>query len=131
MTKMVEALNENGGDFKRVIKGSIISIAITIILLIVFSVILTYTSVSEKVIPTVTIIITVISILFGSIFCMSNIKKNGIINGIFIGLIYIGVIYLLSSIIKHNFALNIKSVIMIICSILSGAIGRIIGVNRK
>jgi len=131
MVKMSETLNENGGNIKRIIKGSIISIALTMILLIIFSVLLTYTSISENVIPSVVIVFTVVSILIGSALCLSNVKKNGIVNGMIIGLIYIGVIYLLSSIIKGNFALNTKSIIMIVCSVLSGAVGGIIGVNRK
>ena len=131
MIKMSEALNENGGDIKKIIKGSLVSLVITLISLIIFSILLTYTSISENVIPTVTIILTIVSILIGSSLCMSTVKKNGIIKGIIIGLIYIGLIYILSSMIEGNFALNTKSIIMIICALLSGAVGGIIGVNKK
>ena len=48
-----------------------------------------------------------------------------------VGLIYITLIYLLSSIITGNFLLNTKSMIMIITSVLTGALGGIIGVNKK
>ena len=48
-----------------------------------------------------------------------------------VGLIYITLIYLLSSIITGNFLLNINSIIMIIVSVLTGAVGGIIGVNMK
>ena len=49
----------------------------------------------------------------------------------FVGLIYIAIIYLLSSIVTGNFLLNITSIIMIITSVLTGALGGIIGVNKK
>ena len=62
---------------------------------------------------------------------MSTVKKNGIINGVLIGLIYIGFIYILSSVIEGNFVLNLKSIIMIIGAIIAGAVGGIIGVNRR
>ena len=62
---------------------------------------------------------------------MSTVKRNGIINGVLIGLIYIGVIYILSSIIEGNFAIDLKSIIMIIGALLAGAVGGIIGVNKK
>ncbi len=131
MVKLTENLSESGNNIKKIIKGSIVSIIITLISLLIFASLLTYTNVSESTIPTVTIIITIISILIGSSLCMSTVKKNGIINGVAIGLIYIAFIYLLSSVIEGNFALNLKSIIMIIGAVLAGGLGGIIGVNRK
>lgn len=131
MINMSENISENGNNIKKVIKGSAFSIIITLIGLLVYSIILSYTSVSESTIPTIVIIITAISILIGSTISTSNIKKNGIINGMFVGLIYIAIIYLLSSIVTGNFLVNITSIIMIITSVLTGALGGIIGVNKK
>lgn len=130
MVKLSENLSESGNNIKKIIKGSVISIAITLIGLVIFASLLTYTSIAESTIPAVTIIITIISILIGSSLCMSTVKKNGIINGILVGLIYIAFIYILSSMIEGNFALNLKSIIMIVGSIIAGAVGGIIGVNR-
>ena len=131
MINVSENFSENGNNIKKVIKGSAFSIIITLIGLLIYSIILSYTSVSESTIPTIVIIITAISILIGSTISTSNIKKNGIINGMFVGLIYIAIIYLLSSIVTGNFLLNITSIIMIITSVLTGALGGIIGVNKK
>ncbi len=131
MINVSENISENGNNIKKVIKGSAFSIIITLIGLLVYSIILSYTSVSESTIPTIVIIITAISVLIGSTISTSNIKKNGIINGMFVGLIYIAIIYLLSSIVTGNFLLNITSIIMIITSVLTGALGGIIGVNKK
>lgn len=130
MVKLSENLSESGNNIKKIIKGSVISIAITLIGLVIFASLLTYTSIAESTIPAATIIITIISILIGSSMCMSTVKKNGIINGILIGLIYISFIYILSSVIEGTFALNLKSIIMIIGAVIAGAVGGIIGVNR-
>ena len=126
---MVKTIEKNDSNIKRIVIGSGISIGITIIGLIIFSLLLTYTNVSESTIPTVTIIIVGVSILIGSTITTINVKKNGIINGAIVGLIYILIIYLLSSIIEKEFSLNIYSIIMIASSIIAGAIGGIIGVN--
>ena len=131
MIKTSENSNENGNNIKRVLKGSAFSIVITLVGLLIYSIILSYTSVAESTMPTIIIIITGISILIGSTISTSNIKKNGIVNGMLVGLIYITLIYLLSSIITGNFLLNINSIIMIIVSVLTGAVGGIIGVNMK
>jgi len=104
---------------KRILKGSSISVGITAILLLIFSLLLAYTSLSENTIPVIIIIITGISILIGSGLSTLHIKKNGILNGMTIGLIYIIAIYLISSIISGNFSMNIYSIIMVIASIVT------------
>lgn len=131
MVNMSENISESGNNIKRIIKGSIFSIAITIIGILIYSLILSYTSVTENTMSTVIIIITAISILIGGTISTTNIKKNGILNGMFVGFTYIIIIYLLSSIITGDFSLNANSVIMIIASIIAGAVGGIIGVNKK
>ncbi len=128
---MSENISENGNNVKRIIKGSAFSIIITLIGLLIYSLLLSYTSVQESTMPTIIIIITAISILIGSTISTSNIKKNGIVNGMLVGIIYIATIYLISSIITGNFLLSSNSIIMIIASVLTGALGGIIGVNKK
>ena len=112
-------------------KGVIFSFITTLILLFLFSIVLSYTNISESVIAPVIIIITGISILMGSSLATLRIKKNGLINGAIIGGIYIVSLYLISSILNTGFSVNISSIIMIICGILSGIIGGIVGVNLK
>ena len=131
MVKISENLGESGNNIKKIIKGSLISLGITLVALLIFASLLTYTGVSESNIPTVTIIITIISILIGSSLCMKTVERNGIVNGAIIGLIYIIAIYLLSSFAEGEFTLNTYSIIMIIGSVIAGALGGIIGVNKK
>lgn len=132
MVKMKEMNSERTtGNLVRVLKGSIASIVITLVLLLIYSALLTYTSINENTMPIFIIAITAISILAGSLISSLNIKKNGLTNGTLVGLIYIVFIYLLSSIISTNFSLNIYSIIMMIVSVIAGAIGGIIGVNIR
>ena len=112
-------------------KGVFISLLFTIIFLIIFSTLLTYTNISEKLITPVIIVITAISIFIGSTIGNLKMNKNGLINGGAIGGIYIISIYVISSIISQNFALNMQSLIMIIIGIICGMFGGIIGVNSR
>lgn len=114
-----------------ILKGVGISILFTMVFLIIFSLILTYTSVPESAINAVIIVITAISILLGSSIVNIKIRKNGLINGAIIGVIYIVIIYLVSSLLNCKFTLNLQSIIMIIMAISFGILGGIIGVNRK
>ncbi|MBE5819906.1 MAG: TIGR04086 family membrane protein [Clostridiales bacterium] len=118
-------------NFINILKATGVAIVFTIILLFIYSIILTYTNTPEASIPTVIIIITGISILIASQMATRKLKKNGIINGGVVGLIYILGIYLISSIITGNFGFDLQSIIMCITSILVGCLGGIIGINMK
>ena len=122
---------EKNFDLKNIIRAGGIAIVITLALLFIFSILLTYTKISENTIPTVVIIISGLSILIATSIETKRLKKNGIITGGLIGLIYIFLIYLLSSIITKNFGLNTSSIIMCMTSIILGCLGGIIGINQK
>ena len=123
MKETIKNISTTGNNnFLLIIKGSIISIIITIIALIVFSLILAYSNVSESVVTPTVIGISGISILIGSILSSIKLKKGGMINGGIVGLIYITLIYFLSSIIDKDFSLDLSSIIMCITCILTGAV---------
>lgn len=116
---------------KVILKGSGVSFVSLLILLFAFSAILTYTNVEEGIIPITTIVINAISILIGSSIATIHLKKNGIINGLMIGFVYMLLIYLISSILNNSFQLELQSILLIVFGIIAGGIGGIIGVNIK
>lgn len=120
--------SSNNGVVK-ILKGIIYSFIITLISIFIFSIILTYTELSERTIPIVIIILTFISILIGSIIGVRKLAKNGMINGGIIGGIYVVLLYLISSILNTGFTFNIYTILMVVLGIISGIIGGIIGVN--
>ena len=113
----------------RVIKGSGFAIIISLILLLIYASLLTTTDISETTITPVVIIVSGISILIGSSISSFKIKNQGMLNGALVGLIYMVLIYLLSSILLTGFTMNLKSIIMILVGMMAGMVGGIIGVN--
>lgn len=128
---MVNVKENNSNGIVIILKGSLISIIATIVLLMIFAAVLTYSNINENSMPTVIIVVTALCILVGSQITTSKIKRNGIVNGALVGGIYILALYLISSIISKDFSLNIYSIIMMATSVLIGGIGGIIGVNKK
>ena len=114
-----------------VFKGIIISVLISIISLLIYSLILANSNIQENTIFPVVAIITSLSILIGSLISSTKIKNKGIINGGIVGGTYIIIIYILSSILSNNFSLNLYSLIMIAIAILAGMFGGVLGVNIK
>ncbi len=115
----------------RLIKGGISSIIISVILLFIYAIILTYTAVPESTMPLVITVVIGISILIGSSISSMKIKKNGFINGGVVGLIYMLFLYISSSMALSGFSMNLNTLILIISGIVVGMIGGIIGVNIK
>ena len=116
--------------FFRLLKGVGFAFVFTIISLSIFACLLTFTNMSESLTQPVVIGVTGISILAGSFVANRKMNKNGIINGILVGVMYIGLIYIISSIVNGcNFSLSLGAIIMFAAGIIGGAIGGIIGVN--
>ena len=122
-------IEKNNNTIIKIFKGLIFSFVITLISVFIFAIILTYTNISEDIIPIVLVILTFVSILIGSMIGMKNIAKNGMLNGAIIGGAYVILLYSISSILNTGFSMNIYTIIMIIAGIISGIIGGIIGVN--
>ncbi len=116
---------------KPILKGYIISIIISCILLFIYAIVLVNTDINEKTITAVVITITAISILIGSSISCLNVKKNGILNGLCIGGTYFITLYIFSSIFLTGFSINLKAFLMIILGTVIGGIGGIIGINIK
>lgn len=124
-------MEDRQNQIKNIFKGVGISFVSTVVFLIIFSILLTYTNIQEDVVNPVIIIISAISILIGSSIGNIKIKKNGLVNGAIIGGTYMLIIYLISSILNWEFGLDIQSIIFIVVGIIFGILGGIIGVNKK
>lgn len=121
----------NIDNYKILGKDLTISIILTLILLFVLSMILSFSNVSENIMGISIIFISSFSILIGAFLASKKIKEKGIIFGSILGLAYMLVLYLISSIINANFALTLNALYMFLGGIIGGAIGGILGVNLK
>ena len=122
---------EKNNSVVKVIKGSAIAIILTLIFLSIYAALLSATNISETTMVSVVLVITGISILIGSSMSTVSIKSQGMLNGFLVGLIYIAVLYIISSIMLVGFEFNLNSVIMLIVGAVTGMIGGVIGVNIK
>lgn len=114
---------------KEFIREFIISILLSLILIFILSVFLCQTSISESIIKPATIAIVTISLMIGAFRVSKSKKQKGILYGSILGIIYMFILYLISSFANFEFYLGINSIIMIILGIIGGAVGGILGVN--
>ena len=112
-------------------KETIFSVLLSILLIFALSIVISKTTVSENVIIPGIIVISSFSIMFGSIRVSRKRERNGMVNGTILGLIYMGSMYIISSIILKDFSITANSIIMVTFGIICGGIGGILGVNFK
>lgn len=128
-SNLISQEGELPANIMRIVKGVVLAISLSLILLLIFALLLTYTNISEDTMMPVVMTIVGISILIGSTICARKIKKNGIMNGGLVGFIYVLLLYLISSLCLVGFSLTMSSFIMLIVGLVTGMLGGIIGVN--
>ena len=130
MNKVMESSNfEMNKTLMTIIKGLAISVIFSLVAIFIFAIIISYTNFSENGVAPVMIGIVSISILIGTAVSTWKLTKNGILNGGLVGLLYMLILYLVSSSLGTGFALNTNAIIMMLLGIIAGMIGGIIGVN--
>jgi len=126
----VSALSEHI-SIVSMLKGLLVSYIIVIFLFAFFAIILANTDFPEKYLPTAVLITTIISVITAGSTVTKRLKNKGWLNGGIVGLIYMLILYILSSIVYEDFSVNRYTITMIIIGMLSGAIGGILGINLR
>ena len=116
-------------DIKIIFLGASISTILTMLLILIFSLVLANTNFNESYIDCIVTIISGVSLLIGSSISAKKLKKRGSIAGGVISIIYMLILYIISSFIGGNFCISVSTIIMFAVGIVLGIIGGIIGVN--
>lgn len=126
-TKRIRLLNYS----KDIGRAAFISIVLTLIALLIQTVIMFYTNVSESILPITSSIIMTLSVAIASIYASLKIRKKGWINGAIVGILYIVMIIILGIFFLDDFALNSYVFLKTIIALVTGIISGMIGVNLK
>ena len=113
------------------IRGIAVAFAITCIIFIGFGILLTYTSLSEESLPLVSLVCTALSAAAAGYDWAACMKKKGILWGMAAGAVYTVLLYLVTSLASDRFAVDLSSAMTLAVALAGGAVGGILGVNRK
>lgn len=127
-SKSVSASNDN--LVFSYLKGLIISILTSLVLVILFALLLNWFDIPEMVIIPVTFVIKYMSVIIGAIVAVKGSSK-GLIKGSIFGLVYIVVAFLVFSLLSKSFIFDITTILDLVSSILIGAIVGVIKVNKN
>ena len=102
---------------------------LTLIVLVIYSIITTYLPASMKVTSVFYIIITLVSVLYGSVFAAKKAGEKGWLMGILVAITYMLVLYLVKVFGGGSTAIGMREVIRIALALGVGALSGMLGIN--
>lgn len=123
--------DKNNSSVLVVGKGVLLAFIISIVLLVLYGILLTITSISEASMPTAVMIVTMLSIALAGIYTAIKVKSKGWLNGALVGLIYMVILFLLSLIFKTGISFDKFILFRMFMGFVIGALSGVIGINLK
>ena len=114
-----------------ILKGSLIAVSISLILILLFAVLIKLTNIPDVAISPVNQVIKIISIFLGCFLCLKKLPQKGLLTGSFVGMLYTVLAFLIFSLLGGTFSFNLTLLSYIILSTIIGGICVIMSVNKK
>ena len=129
--KVRELKSNTSPILKYILKGSLIALCVSLVLILVFAFILKFTNVSDSIIMPVNQVIKGVSVFLGVFLGLKKSKELGLVCGLLIGFIYTIAAFLVISILSGSFNFAITLLTDIVFGAIIGASCGIICVNIK
>ncbi|EJE7233643.1 TIGR04086 family membrane protein [Clostridium sporogenes] len=120
-------LNKKNTEF--IVQGLLRAIIITVIMLLIFAVILTFKDIGEKISSIVYLLITILSIMYGTIYAVRKINKKGWLIGLVISIMYMAIIYIISIVSGNTLTFGTDRFIRIFLALILGILSGMLGIN--
>ena len=114
-----------------ILKGLGYAYITTLIVLLIYNLLLTYTGISANSVSIVTSFITTMSAAVGGLYACKHIKEKGLIYGLIVGILYIILLITMFYLAKEKYIFDITILYKSILVSIAGGIGGILGVNFK
>ena len=110
-------------------EGVLRGFIITVILLLLLSVAMTFINISEKISSTFYLITTLVSIMYGSLYAVKKVKRKGWLLGIMVALLYMIVMYVVSVISGNASVLGVDRIERLGLALIAGALSGMLSIN--
>ena len=113
------------------ISGVLAGYAITCIIFLGYSVLITYTSLTDEKMPLVVAGATLLSVIVAGFDAAKGAENKGWFWGIMAGLVYAVILMLIMTLVLKNFAVDSRTATVLVLSLAGGGLGGVIGINFK
>ncbi|NMM61208.1 TIGR04086 family membrane protein [Clostridium sp. P21] len=110
-------------------EGVLRGFIITVVLLLIFAVIMTFTEISETTSSIFYLVTTLLSIMYGTIYAVKKVQRRGFLIGIMVTVLYLMVIYVVSVISGNSAVIGYNRAARFSLALLVGALSGIIARN--
>lgn len=116
---------------KNIVKGSLVAVCCSLLLILIFAFLLKFTNIPETIINPINQVIKGISVFAGVFLGISKTRKRGLVGGVIIGLTYSLVAFFVFSILAGYFVFDLTFLTDLLFSGIIGGVCGIICVNLK
>lgn len=116
---------------KNIVKGSLVAVCCSLLLILIFAFLLKFTNIPESIINPINQVIKGISVFSGVFLGISKTRKRGLIGGVIIGLTYSLIAFFVFSILAGYFVFDLTFLSDLFFSAIIGGVCGIICVNLK
>ena len=113
------------------VSGVLVGYAITCIIFLGYSILITYTSMTDEKMPLVVAGATLISVIVAGFDAAKGAANKGWFWGIIAGLIYAVILMVIMTLVLKNFSVDSRTVTVLVLSLAGGGLGGVIGINFK
>ena len=120
---------EKRSNYLPAVEGVLRGFIITVILLLIFAVMMTFIDIGLRVRYIFYVITNILSIMYGVIYAVRKIGKKGWLVGIGVTLLYLFILYVVSVISGNSAAISSYGVKRLLLDIIVGALSGMIAIN--
>ncbi len=129
--KTINGKETRNNFFISLLKGSLMALSISLILICVFAFLLRFCDIKTEAIKPINQVIKIVSILIGTFYGLKKSTEMGLITGLFIGLAYTLLAFVVFSILNGGFNFERSLINDFIFGGIAGAIAGVVAVNFK
>ncbi len=111
------------------LEGVLRGFIITVILLLIFAVIMTFTDIGDGTSSLFYLVTTMVSIIYGTLYAVGKTRKNGWLTGLLVGIIYMAVLFLVSVISGNPGVIGIDRLERFGLALIVGALSGMLAIN--
>lgn len=109
--------------------GVLRALILTFICIVIYSLITSFWEASPGVTSVIIVVISLLSVVYGTIYATLKMGKNGWLNGLLVAACYMIILYVVSLCAGHGLSFGLKDVIRLILALAAGSLAGMLGVN--
>ena len=116
-------------NFKKIFKGTIISVAASILFVCILTIFVFFMNISDRTVSLLVFALTCLSVFLGALIVGKGIPGGGLVHGLLLSVVYVLILLALSLAITGEISFDASGLFRLLGIILSGVLGGILGIN--